>query len=854
MIPTPLMPTVIINTLLSFVKDSSYALRGPDTVGVIIPMYNEEAGARRALESLIYQEQAADELVVSINGGRDATLDVVLATLRENGYALRDSGHFAALQAEVQQWHHPSRVPVTVVNYPHQTAKADSINNAVLSGLLTSDRVLVVDGDTLVERSFIRELRHHFYRLTIRHSGGKRQVVIEDYGVQSGAVMSYAEAGDSPAKRFVSLAREAEYAFGCMLKTGQAKQLPGSPLGSSRLYTVVGCGFVARRELFPMPSNTKTEDHDFTLAAQNVPPSSGRVALEALQARGFRVVIDGLEHGPQALLAEDDDIVLVKSGHARFVERARTYTQDPPHLNGYVNQVERWHGGGQQNFLKRFGGALRGNVRYTVWSSLAENLAGVLLVSLIPLGLALNYGNPSIGLPPATLLLGLLIDLIMTALLVGYGFYRYARAPGASPAAALWAALGNSLRTLAPYILLRYLNPLIYLASAWTVFPEFIRERRGRVVLGKAAWERPKVRRASATQRLLGPALLGLAIGAWAAAGLAPRLNPVNAQAWRLVNSSSAAQINALWEAHDFKPGATLPALSAPEALVSRGGPELLLAVDKSGSVSAYCHLSFTSNIAKEKVARRTLAAYGQPENYRPLGPGHLLTLARLAPLAGLLDTAAQTYDVSGHLLLRVLINESYLDPLAVGPTGDYGLSQKTADAIAMLEALSSNPLNRLFNPRLFATPFDLFDPDFSICAGAAKLAWAVSQPEATSDRKAYALYINPLHGLVNGRLSPIHEPLTESIIRLVPMVQALADLFAAHEYGLTLTDTERQLMAIATATREGHLSVEQAYRQVYQVVLAAEIPDAEMYERLFAELFVDYYSSNSGVLDSQVP
>lgn len=811
-------------------------------------MYNEEEGARRTLESLIYQEQAADQLVVSINGGRDATLDVVLATLSDNGYALRDSSHLAALRAGVQQWRHPSRVPVTVVNYPRQTAKADSSNNAVLSGLLASDRVLVVDGDTLVERNFIRELRDHFYRLTIRHNGGKRQVVIEDYGVQSGAVMSYAEAGDSPAKRFVSLAREAEYAFGCMLKTGQAKQLPGGPLASSRLYTVVGCGFVARRELFPMPSDTKTEDHDFTLAAQNVPPSSGRVALETLQARGFRVVIDGLECGPQALLAEDDDIVLVKSGHARFVEQARTYTQDPPHLSGYVNQVERWHGGGQQNILKRFGGALRGNVRYTVWSSLGENLIGVMMLGLIPLALALNYGNPSIGLPPATLLLGLLIDLIMTALLVGYGFYRYARAPGASPVAALWAALGNSLRTLAPYILLRYLNPLIYLASAWTVIPEFVRERRGRVVLGKAAWERPKVRRASATQRMLGPALLGLAIGAWAAASLAPRLNPVNEQAWRLVNSSSAAQINALWEAHDFTPGATLPALSSPEILVSRGTPALLLAVDKTGSVSAYCDLSFTSNIAKDKVASRTLAAYGQPENYRPLGPGHLLTLARLAPLAGLLDTAAQTYDVSGHLLLRVLINESYLDPLAVGQTGDYGLSQKTADAIAMLKALSSNPLNRLFNPRLFATPFDLFDPDFSICAGAAKLAWAVSQPEATSDRKAYALYINPVHGLVNGRLSQIHEPLTKSIERLIPMVQALADLFAAHEHGLTLTDTERQLMAIATAAREGQLSVEQAYRQVYQVVLAAEIPDAEMYQRLFAELFVDYYGAYNGV------
>lgn len=836
----PFMPTVIINTLLSLLKDASYALRGPDTVSVIIPMYNEETGARRALESLLYQEVAADQVVVSVNGGSDGTLDVVLATLRDNGYALREASRHEVLQADLQLWRHPVRVPVTVVSYPRQTAKADSINNAVHYGLITSDRVVVVDGDTIVDRGFVRELRDHFYRLTIRYAGGRRHIAIEDYGIQSGAVMSYAEPGDSAAKHFISWAREAEYAFGCMLKVGQAKQSPhGRLLASSRLYTVVGCGFAARRDLFPIPANTKTEDHDFTLAAQNTLPRTGRVTLAALRARGFKLILGGAEHDPGALLAEDDEIVWVHSGHARFVERARTYTQDPPHLNGYINQVERWHGGGQQNFLKRLGGTLRGNLRYILWSSLAENVIGIALLALIPLALALHYGNPSLGLSPAGLQLGLLIDLTLTALLVGYGFFRYARAFHTQTPAALVAAVANTGRTLIPYLLLRYLNPLIYLASALTVVPEFIREKRGRALgSNKAAWERPRVKRLSATQRVVGPVLLAISAAAWGMASLAPYLNPVHADAWRLTHGPGASQVMAMWEAHTFLPGVPLPPLLAANGPLGGGLQAPYLATESPLLASTYCDPSFTPNISKGQAAKRVFAAYGRPEHYRPLGPGYLLTLARLVPLAGLLDTAAQAYDVSSHLLLRVLINESYLDPLAEGPTNDYGLSQVTADAVVMLQALSSNPLGRFFNPQLFARPFDLFDPDFSICAGAAKLAWAVAQPEAITERKAYALYINPLHGLQHGRLSPIHEPLTESIERLIPMVQALADAFAAYDHGMVLTDTEAQLMDIAAATRAQRLTVEEAYRQVYEIVRLAGIPDAEMYERLFAEYY----------------
>lgn len=38
-----------------------------------------------------------------------------------------------------------------------------------------------------------------------------------------------------------------------------------------------------------------------------------------------------------------------------FVKQAIVYTQDPPNISSYIRQMQRWYGGGWQNFLKHFG-------------------------------------------------------------------------------------------------------------------------------------------------------------------------------------------------------------------------------------------------------------------------------------------------------------------------------------------------------------------------------------------------------------------------------------------------------------------------------------------------------------------
>ena len=833
------MPTVLMNLCLSFFRDKGLVVRGSDTLCVALPMYNEERGAQRALLSLLDQDELPDEIAASINGGSDATYSVVKGTLRGLGFELGGSGHVAALNANTETWWHPELATlVKLACYRVQVGKSDSLNNLVEHGVVSADRILVVDGDTVLEPTFIRELRDNFYRLTRTQTAHGTEWTLHDYGMQSGAVMSHAPGDAASLERFISAGREAEYAFGCMLRDGQSKRLGDSALfGASRLYTVIGCGFSARRELFPVPSDTKTEDHDLTLQSQNRPPETRETSLHGLSERGFRVVLEGAEFPLESLIDRQDRVHFRRSGDVRFVHNALMKTQDPPHMNGYLHQVERWNGGAQQNVLKRLGEPLRPNVKWAVWTSLLENLLGITLLFLLPAGVALHLGNPSIGIPPEALLTAVLIDILVMTLLATYGFHRYHRARGEPSLVAFLTSLGAGVRTALPFALLRYLNPLTYVASATTVVPAYLGERKRLPHVMKAArrkpkavnvWERPLYRQATRTQHVLTLGVVSLLLSMTSLAHIAPRLAPMNYDAWRLIYAADTSL-----DIEDFSERAVL---NGPPAA---GFLSLTIGTEPFGPMRAEARTGRCDPTATPNIIPTGNPIGGESAAYEPLGGGYLLALARLAPIAPLVEEAALAYDVPQALLLRVLLNESYLDPLAEGPTEDKGLSQMTSEALTMLQGLASDPEGRFYNPRLFGSAFSVFDPEFSLCAGAAKLAWALSQPDVDSDREAYALYINPVHGLVSGSLSRIHTPLTAGIDDLEPMAKALEDVYATYrEAPERLTETERKLADISHGVARGSLTTEEGYRKSLEVVRTVGIEDEAMYERLFAEHF----------------
>ncbi len=823
------MPTVLFNAGLNLVRDRSTPAVGPDRVAAVVPMYQEEAGAERALRSILGQSEPFDEVHVSINGCTDDTSAVVERALLDLGYeALAQT-----LQGSetLTSWQRPGCAPVQVLEHATQVSKARSVNLLLERGLVKAERVLIVDGDTQLDPGFASTVRRSTYRLTYERLPDGWGYVLEDAALVSGAVRS--QPATSWQGRLISAGREAEYAFSAVVRGGQCRGVgQGSLLGRSRLYTVVGCGFVARRDVLPVPDDTLTEDHDLTLAAQNRPASEERTIATYLDRRGYRLVVDGRERPLSAIIGADTPVVLRRGGDARFVPSALMRTDDPTNVGGFLRQVERWNGGGIENALKRLAlrrnrSSLRPNVAFTVGAAQVENLFGLFLALLLPALLGLKYALPGSQMPGAVLAAWLGVDAAVSALLV---------AAGARRLGATWAgAMRLTLLGLAPLLGLRALNALAYVTALTRAVPAFVAraraERTGRARNAVATtWVRPRATSLGvrAHVRTAGVAASVLLVGMSVFVGAAhvARLYLMPDEAWSLVYAAPRLE------------QASFEILPVPVMLVTAQEPE----GDEAGSrggLSPYCAPALVGRVYTAGADRPTDRRLESTGAYEPLSPWGLQMLARLVPLLPHLEEAAGAYGLDAGFLLQVLMNESYLDPLAHGPTNDIGLAQLTSDALTLLASVSADASSPLYNRSLFAGRASAYDPEFSLCAGAAKLAWASSQPGGDDREVAYALYINPLDGVKDGAVAPTHVAPVEAMTRLAGLVDRLAAVVAAHRADpAAVTAEERALLEVAASVSERRLDVRGAYRRVAQLASAIGIDDAQFYADVTSRLY----------------
>lgn len=806
------MPGVLLNSFLGMLPDRSLTVTSQESLTVVAPMYNEEHGARRCLASILRQDTAPEQIAISINGGSDSTHEVVTRILAEYGYRHAATDELARLDATLERWlGGTGAANVVLINYRSKTAKSESVNNLFRHRLITSERVLLVDGDTMLHPGFVAAVKDNFYRLYSRKVDGRTQHVIEDYALVSGSVSSWLPERPTMWQRLVSQGRKAEYAFSTLLRKGQSSQHGSSAIfGNSRLFTVVGCGFTARRELFPMPHNTRTEDHEFTLEVQNQPLTELELDPETLDSMGLRLVVRGREVKPSEHFGAGEKVLLRTGGNARFVPEALMLTEDPTTVGGYLNQVERWNGGGLEGALGRIGQKLRPNVAWTVWSAQIENLLGIiLLLFVLPNLLALNLANPSVGMTGKALLSWFLIDVAVSYGLNVAGFRLQRLARGVPRRKALLQALRLSLVTLPAYLLIRYLNPFTYLAAATEVIPAWLRRKRTakRLPARGVTWERPhgaprfSLRTSGVMFSVLAlyPALTGFVV--------APVVNPVNAEGWTLTHATEALDMQ------DYLASSPL--------------------FDQTEALAVYC------SAGEVGIVQLRFGTFGRHDGYEPLGLWDLLALGRLAPLLPIIEQAADSYGIRVADLIQVLMNESLFDPLAHGPTGDLGLSQLTSDALTLLAAASNDPKSAIYNPSLVNANSNVFDPVFSACAGAAKLAWAYDQPRVRTAAQAYALYINPVHGFVNGRIGDLWVPLVAQMEDLEPNVRRMAAVFAQYEDDpAILTDFERRLVEISIAVADGSLDMQGAYSAALDVIIDAEIDDRDVYRNVLTRLY----------------
>ncbi|HLU83508.1 MAG TPA: transglycosylase SLT domain-containing protein [Trueperaceae bacterium] len=877
-------PTVLLNAALSFLPDRSIAVRGPDSVAVVSPKFNEESSAAVALTSLLGQTEPLDEVVISINGGSDGTAAEVHRTLSEHGFVGGNREQLPAFTAAVQRWHAATATTrVIVIEHYEPISKAESVNVAVLSKLATARRILVVDGDTVLASTFVAGIKNHFYRfrtLDGRAAGGggrDKRFILEDFAMQSGAVRSQRPSGAGAIAWWVWLARTGEYAVSAVLRSGQTKRVGATgPLARSRLFTVVGCGFVARSDTFPMPGDTRTEDHDFTLAVQNRDATTSQTSARALDQRGFRLVIGGRETTFSDHLGYDTEVELRTGACARFVDEAVMYTEDPQHSPGLLGQLERWNGGAIENAHKRLaaprGAArMRPNVRFAVTSALVENAVGLSLVLVLPAVLGLRFGFEWSQSLATGVGAWLAFDMAGCAALTLLGLRRAWR-NGALPPAAVGAATSGGGRrapwqslvlravvVAGPLQLLRIVNAISYVAAASRTLPGLLQGRKpyqspqaaalasavvAEVRRPSITWERPaaivpRAAYARTAGTTLMMALVVMAVFSSTALVASSTTRP-DRSAWRLIFEAPRLDMSA----HVALPVATVISDTArarqPRQLVVATRP-----VNSSNrargpashvaGLSPYCSPALVAGPGSEQ---RLIQGAGAGD-YRPLSAWGILVLARLAPLLAHLEEAAGAYGIDADLLLRVILNESYLDPLAVGPTEDLGLAQVTSDSLTLLRSVSLDENSPLYNPALLTNGFSVFDPAFSLCAGAAKLAWASSQPFGESEEVAYARYINPLVGVVKGGVAETHVAAVAAMTALTPLTRLLGSTIAAYRADpASVTDEERRLLDVSAAVKSGSIGLSQAYSQTAVLVEEMKVLDAELYDRVLDRIY----------------
>lgn len=140
--------SVAVRTLRKGVFDAKIPDFEP-TVTVVVPMFNEGAGIRATLESLLAQAYPRDklEIIVVDDCSVDDSYEHAQAVARRHGAQLR------------------------VLRNPRNIGKRRSINRAVL--LSRAEIIVSVDSDVIVDKAAIRELVVRFTKPEIAAVGGK---------------------------------------------------------------------------------------------------------------------------------------------------------------------------------------------------------------------------------------------------------------------------------------------------------------------------------------------------------------------------------------------------------------------------------------------------------------------------------------------------------------------------------------------------------------------------------------------------------------------------------------------------------------------------------------------------------
>ncbi len=326
-------------------------------VSLLVPCYNEGKTLRKSIQSWLDQSRPLDEIIVVDDSSRDDTPEI----LKEFEGKIR------------------------AVRTSRCTGNKSYAQEYGLQ-FVTGDIFVASDGDTLLDRDFIKEVEKSFAEPNVA------------------AVAGYVR---SMQYNWITACRALDYAIGQNNDKVAQDYL-------NFLLVIPGAAGAFRTSLFRehigFDHDTLTEDLDFTFK---------------LHKQGKRIV---------------------------YNRRAICYTQDPPTLKSYINQMRRWYGGGWQNVEKHFSAPVRPGMALELSLIYVEGLVFSLLFLTLPL-----------------------VNLYYTMVLLVSAYF-------AVLTLAIFAAIQERrtdfLSMVPAYIFLRYVNSFVYLEQ---FFKEIIIRRRNMV-------------------------------------------------------------------------------------------------------------------------------------------------------------------------------------------------------------------------------------------------------------------------------------------------------------------------------------------------------------------------------------
>jgi cellulose synthase/poly-beta-1,6-N-acetylglucosamine synthase-like glycosyltransferase len=473
LMPTP-NPIVVAQGVLSYFPSDDKKTTRAERVAVIIPVFNEEKEIYQTIHAVLAQTRLPNLLVISENGSRDRTREIIRGCLTDHNVTHQGSEEFQG--ARVTKYA-VGICEILLIEHDKKTGKAISMNFAKpLMHRHDIQRVIAIDSDTRLTPTVIQRLMDDFYVIRcINHS----KYEIHERCLVGGIVESKKEQGTGIVGELTHRAR-------CAIHDSTEYLLRGGENKTAGL-VMPGCCYSVALDDLVIPERTVTEDMDFTWKMQVAPERCRPLTLQDVREMGFLVngkpLADLLERKGQR------SIKLVKTSKVYYDIRAVAHTPTPGTMKGLQRQLDRWTYGFIQSMILHNGRLFKNIYLATlVFVGLMLGLWGSIITLAIPAVLLADFltGNDTDYLRTGALIVAAQVALY--GVFIFFGSLRRHRTLGRTTPKAILHAFHDMTLTLGPACVYGWFHSFILFTSTIRGLMDVI---RGRMNAYDGTWVRP---------------------------------------------------------------------------------------------------------------------------------------------------------------------------------------------------------------------------------------------------------------------------------------------------------------------------------------------------------------------------